>query len=139
MRVPKFWISCSTLVAIAISSEGIAVGQVIPINATSPKIELNGTSGGAKKDASCAGFIAETPNHTIQVADDVNLTFTLKSAGQPALLIRSNSGNDFCVAADSFSEGEVKVPGRWRKGAYQIYVGDRANGRHSYTLAITRN
>jgi hypothetical protein len=100
---------------------------------------MNGTSGGTQKDTGCAGSIAASPNHVVQVTEDSDLRFSLQGAGEPALLIRSSTGQSFCVPADSYSNGKVEIPGRWRKGTYSVYIGDRANGRHAYTLQIARN
>jgi hypothetical protein len=122
-----------------LGSAEIAFSQSITVTPSSPSIQMNGTSGGNQKDGGCAGFIAASPNHVVQVAEDVDLRFILQGTGEPALLIRSSSGQDFCVPADSYSNGKIEIPGRWHKGTYLVFVGDRANGRHSYTLQIARN
>ncbi len=127
------------VLAIALGTASEALSQTVAITSTSPVIQLNGTSGGAKKDAGCAGFIAAAPNHVIQVAEDANLQFTLQSSGEPSLLIRSASGQVFCVPADSYSNGKITIPGRWSKGTYSVFVGDRANGQHPYTLSISHS
>jgi hypothetical protein len=133
------WLAIPTAIAIAISSASAVHSQIVAVTPGSQKIELNGTSGGSKKESSCAGYVAAAPNHTIQVVEDMGLTFTLKAAGEPALLIRGDNGKEFCVPADSFSNGEIKVPGRWKKGTYKIFVGDRANGKFPYALAVSKN
>jgi hypothetical protein len=133
------WLAIPTTLAIALGTTTAALSQMVAITPNSPTIELTGMSGGGNKDKSCAGYIAATPNHTIQITEDSSLQFTLQaSGGQPALLIRSASGQDFCVPADSYSGGKVQIPGRWSKGNYSVFVGDRANGQHSYTLTISR-
>lgn len=127
-------------IAIAVlGSAEIAFSQSVTVTPSSPAVQMNGTSGGNQKDGNCAGFIAAAPNHVVQVTEDANLRFILQGSGEPALLIRSSSGQFFCVPADSYSNGKVEIPGRWHKGTYSVYVGDRANGRHSYTLQIARN
>jgi hypothetical protein len=134
------WLAIPTTLAIALGTIDSVLSQTIAISPTSQTIQLSGTSGGDKKDKSCAGYIGSAPNHVIQVTEDSNLTFTLKaSGGQPALLIRSAAGKDFCVPADSYSGGKVDIPGRWGKGNYSIFIGDRANGKHPYTLSISPN
>ncbi len=117
-----------------------AMSQTVAISAGTSGIELSGTSGGSRTDGSCAGNIAPTANHTIEVRQDMNLRFTLKAdGGRPALLIRSASGQEFCVPANSDSGGKVVIPGRWAQGRYDIFVGDRANGHHAYTLSVSGN
>ena len=127
-------------IAIALlGSAEVAFSQPITIAPGSQLPPMNGTSGGNQKDGSCAGFVAAVPNHTVQVTEDTDLRFVLQGSGEPALLIRSSTGQSFCVPADNYSNGKVEISGRWRRGTYSIYVGDRENGRHSYTLQIVRN
>ena len=140
MKTFSYWFGMPLALTVALGAAAPALSQTVAINSSSPAVQLNGTSGGSQKDSKgCAGFIASTPNHVIQVAEDANLQFTLQSSGEPALLIRSSSGQDFCVPADSYSNGRVTIPGRWAKGTYSVYVGDRAKGQYSYTLSISRS
>lgn len=135
-KVPRW---CAVPIAIALTATTIspAISQSITIAPDSRPIQLSGMSGGGQKDNSCAGFIAAAPNHVIQVEADADLRFALQGSGQPALLIRSPSGQSFCVPADPFSNGKIEIPGRWRKGKYSVFVGDRANESHAYTLSIS--
>ncbi len=139
MKRFRGWLAVPTALVIGAVSATAALSQTVAITPNSQTIQLNGTSGGGKKDPSCAGYIAPSPNHVVQVTEDANLQFTLQSSGQPALLIRSASGQNFCVPADSYSNGKVTIPGRWSKGTYAVFVGDRANGQHPYTLSISHN
>jgi hypothetical protein len=134
------FLAVPTALAIAFGSVNPAISQSVAIAPGGATVELAGKSGGSLADGSCAGNISNTPNHTITVPKDMNLRFTLQAqGGQPALLIRSASGQNFCVPADSYSNGRVVIPGRWEQGLYSIFVGDRANGSHSYTLSISAN
>ncbi len=134
------WSLIPLALAIALGSSEIAMSQPIMISSASLPVQVSGTSGGNQKDAGCAGYISATPNHVIQVTEDADLRFDLQgSGGQPALLIRGSTGQNFCVPADSYSNGKIEIPGRWRKGTYSVYVGDRTNGHYSYTLSISRN
>jgi len=133
------WFAIPAALAIALGTAGTVLSQSIAITPTTQPIQVSGTSGGSKNGGSCAGAIAASPNHIINVTEDTNLEFTLQAGGQPALLIRSASGQNFCVPADRYSNGTITVPGRWTKGTYSIFVGDRANGQSSYTLSITPN
>jgi hypothetical protein len=127
------------VVAIAAGSSKAALSQTITIAPGAQPVAVNGTSGGDQKDSGCAGYISTTPNHVVQVTEDADLRFILEGGGQPALLIRSATGQSFCVPADSYSGGKVEIPGRWRKSTYSVFVGDRANGHHAYTLRISPN
>lgn len=97
---------------------------------------VRGTSGGAK--GSDCGNIAAEPNQVIQVSESLPyLRLSVESAGQPTLLINGPSGR-FCVLADRFSGGKPEFSGFWQAGKYSLYVGDRAQGQHPYTLSISR-
>lgn len=120
-------------------SSSPALSQPITISPNSQPIQVNGVSGGNQKDSGCAGFIAASPNHLVQVTEDTDFRFVLQGTEKMALLIRSSNGQSFCVPVDSYSQGKVEIPGRWRKGTYSVFVGDRANESHSYTLLISRN
>jgi hypothetical protein len=132
------WLMVSASVAIALSTAPNAFGQSITVSPSSEPIQVNGTSGGGRND-SCAGHISAAPNHIVQVTEDADLRFVLQGQGEPTLLIRTASGKNFCVPADKYSNGKVEIPGRWQKGTYSIFIGDRANGQHPYTLMISRS
>jgi hypothetical protein len=137
MQASLRWSILPTTIAAVFAMSGIAFSQTVSISPNAQSITLSGTSGGAKKDPGCAGFIADRPNHTVQVTADSNLRFTLQSSGQPTLLITGTQGQTFCVQADRLSNGKVEIPGRWTKGTYSVFVGDRAQGRNPYTLSIS--
>ena len=140
MKTFRRWLSIPIAATIALGTASTVLSQAVAITPNSQTIQLNGTSGGSKQDSKgCAGSISSNPNHVVQVTEDANLQFTLQSSGEPALLIRSSSGQDFCVPADSYSNGKITIPGRWNKGTYSVFVGDRAKGQHPYTLSISRS
>lgn len=137
MKSHKRWSVVPTTIAAVLALSGIASSQVVAIAPNSPEVTLNGNSGGVKKDSGCAGFVAETPNHTIKVTAASNLRFSLQGTGQPTLLIMGAKGQTVCVQADSMSNGKIEIPGRWSEGDYLVYVGDRAQVSNPYTLSIT--
>lgn len=140
MKTLARWLAIPATMALSLSVADIALSQLIAITPSSSTVQVKGTSGGTQADASCAKHIAGSPNHVIQVTEDTNLRFSLQAVGgEPALLIRSATGQDYCVPADSDSGGKVTIPGRWSKGNYSVFVGDRANGQFPYTLSISRN
>ena len=139
MKTWSQWIALPIATAVVVTQVSPVWSQAIAITPNSAPLQMTGTSGGDRQDNSCAGFISAQPNHTIQVTEDADLRFVLQGAGQPALLIRSSTGKSFCVPADMYSNGKVEIPGRWHSGIYSVYVGDRANERHAYTLSISHN
>jgi hypothetical protein len=112
----------------------VALGELVrtPIQS---EVTLQGNSGGSR--SSQCGYIANQPNHQVEVTEDfTSLRFRVTSGGQPTLLIQSQGGQSECVMADGFSDGSIEIPGVWERGVYSVYVGDRGGNRHSYTLTI---
>lgn len=98
-------------------------------------LEFQGTSGGSQTSKGC-GMMGAAPNHVVTLTNNFNyLRFTVRSAGQPTLLIQGPNGSS-CVQA--VPGGNIEVPGYWEKGTYSIFIGDRAGGQHPYTFGITQ-
>ncbi len=126
-------------VALMLSSVGAASVQAaapIVITNTTQAVTVDGTSSGSNRDASCGGFIAEVPNHTIEMTEDSDRKFRVKGNSNTTLLVLNSQGKRFCVQADEFSGGEAELPGRWKKGTYRVYVGNKVQGRSNYQLTI---
>lgn len=132
------WSAMPLALAIVLGTIGAAFSQSITISPESQPVQVSGTSGGTQKDSSCAGYVSSAPNHVVELSEDADLQFVLQGSTSSALLIRSSTGQTFCVPADQFSKGVIEIPGRWRRGIYSVYVGDRANENHAYTLQISR-
>jgi hypothetical protein len=137
MRTSLRWSVVPTAIATVFAMSGLAVSQVVSISPNSQSIALSGTSGGSKKDTGCAGYISAAPNHSIQVTADSNLRFSLQGAGDPTLMITGPQGQNICLQADSLSKGKIELPGRWTKGTYSVFIGDRNQAHNPYTLSIT--
>lgn len=125
----------ATLVLLAATS-GVALSETIKLARSNQSVAVQGTSGGGVKDRGCAGYIGNQPNHVVQLAEASDLRFSLQGTGQPTLLISGPNGRNFCVMADA--SGKIEVPGRWEQGNYSVYVGDRVQGKHPYTLSISQ-
>lgn len=125
------------VISLPVMTDALAELPVLPIK---PKFQpdpliVRGTSGGVKN--SDCGNIANTPNQIIQIAQPLPyLRLNVQSAGQPTLLI-DGPGGHFCVLGDSYSGGQPEISGYWQAGRYSLYVGDRAQGQHPYTLSIS--
>jgi hypothetical protein len=112
--------------------------EIKPGFASDP-IELRGASGGTQLTPDC-GKIAKTPNHIINMSQDFPyLRLSVRSAGNPTLLIIEPGGRRSCILADSFSQGAIQSSGYWKRGPYQIHIGDRSGTSHNYTLSITQS
>ncbi|NJK39442.1 MAG: hypothetical protein HC835_00030 [Oscillatoriales cyanobacterium RM2_1_1] len=96
-------------------------------------LSISGTSGGTTNSGDC-GYIATTPNHVIDVTED--LTFwqiRVKTAGSPTLLI-DGPGGRYCVLPEG---GLLQFSGYGTPGTYKLFIGDRAQGKHPYTLSVS--
>lgn len=125
-------------VTLAVTGASLAQSSVLSItpNFKPDPLVVRGTSGGAK--SSECGNIATKPNQIIQVTESLPyLRLSVQSAGQPTLLL-DGPGGRFCVLADRFSQGNPKISGYWPAGRYSVYVGDRTQGQHPYTLSISK-
>lgn len=139
MKKPTDWLVVPTTLAISLAFTGASLAEA-PIVDITPQLEaplvVRGTSGGEK--SSDCGNIAATPNQIIQVTEPLPyLRLSVESAGKPTLLI-DGPGGRFCVLADSYSGGQPEISGYWQSGKYSLYVGDRAQDRHPYTLSISQ-
>lgn len=129
----------SVAISFAMTVTTLAQASVVQVTA---KLEpdplvVRGRSGG-EKSTDC-GNIAGSPSQIIQVKESVPyLRFSLQSEGEPTLLIEGPEGRRFCVIADTKSGESPEIAGYWEAGRYSVYVGDRAQGQHPYTLSITR-
>jgi hypothetical protein len=102
---------------------------------------VSGESGGSVDSKGC-GYIAQSPNHVINIDKRVDyMKITVRaSGGQPTLLIKGPGTNDnFCILADQVSGFQPEISGVWEPGQYLIYVGDRTGTQHSFTLNISRS
>ena len=141
MKTCTDWLIVTTALVISFAFTGGASLAETPVFEITPKAQpeplvVSGTSGGAK--SSDCGNIAVTPNQIIQVTEPLPyLRLSVKSAGDPTLLIEGPGGR-FCVMSDSYSGGNPEISGYWQAGRYSLYVGDRAQAQHPYTLSISR-
>jgi hypothetical protein len=99
------------------------------------EVQITGTSGGSQ--SSSCGFISGTPSQVVVVDQPTPLRFSVESQGQPTLLI-TGGGQNRCAMADDYSGGRLQIPGVLNPGTYSVFVGDRAQSSHPYTLRISQ-
>lgn len=136
-RIDWLVVPIALAVSLAVTAASLAEAPVVRItpNLDPDPLVVSGTSGGEK--SSDCGNIAAAPNHVVQVTEALPyLRLSVQSAGQPTLMI-DGPGGHFCVLADSYSQGNAEISGYWKAGKYSLYVGDRAQGQHPYTLSIS--
>jgi hypothetical protein len=140
MKTYKGWLVVPITLAINLAltasyAAGAQSVQVTPNFQPDPLV-VSGTSGGTK--SSDCGSIAATPNQIIQVTEALPyLRLSVQSAGQPTLLVQGPAGR-FCVLSESNPQGNPEISGFWQAGKYSLYVGDRSQGKHPYTLSISQ-
>ena len=97
-------------------------------------LSLSGTSGGQVNSSDC-GFIAQAPNHVIDVTEDLPFwQIIVTAAGAPTLLV-DGPGGRYCVLPQA--SGLLQYSGYGTQGSYTIYIGDRASGQHPYRILIS--
>ena len=100
---------------------------------------IEGQSGGSVDSQGC-GFIADSPNHQMNLSHKVDyMRLTVQAdGGEPTLLVLGpNSGDSFCVLGDKLSGLNPEISGVWEAGEYEIYVGDRSGSQHRFILDIS--
>jgi hypothetical protein len=148
--VLQYWFSLSAALATLLGAAGIATAQSAPqlspsvkaptmVSLSSPAqtVTLTGASGINLRENGCAGLVGATPSHTLQIAADSNLRFSLQGVVGSTLLILGDQGQKFCVQADQLSSGKVEIPGRWGRGSYRIFVGSHSQRPVEYTLTVS--
>lgn len=131
-----------TILSLGLSSNLVARSQPqsleIKPGFTPDPIELKGESGGTQSTPDC-GKVGKTPDRIINMTQDFPyLRFSLRSQGNPTLLIIEPGGRRSCILADSFAGGTIQTSGFWKKGIYRIGIGDRSGTSHDYTLSISQ-
>jgi len=108
----------------------IAPGFPEPLN-------VSGVSGGPNNSGDC-GFVAQGPNQVIEVTQDLPYwRIAVQTAGAPSLMIQGPRGR-FCVLPANAATATIEFSGYGDKGTYAIFVGDRAQGQHPYSLSISQ-
>ncbi|MBD2090124.1 hypothetical protein H6F67_09690 [Microcoleus sp. FACHB-1515] len=133
---PLNWFALPTAIALALGLSGTAIANPIQ-TPLSTNVVVNGSaSGGQSGDC---GYVSSTPTQVVRVTEDfTSLRFSVQGSGQPTLMVTGSNGRTQCVMADRFSQGAVEIPGVWERGTYSIFVGDRSQGNHPFTLSISQ-
>lgn len=100
-------------------------------------LSVSGVSGGPNNSGDC-GFVGQAPNQVIEVTQDLPYwRIAVQTAGAPSLMIQGPRGR-FCVLPANAATAIVEFSGYGDKGTYAIFVGDRAQGQHPYSLSISQ-
>lgn len=121
--------------ALALGLSGTAIANPVQTPLASTVVVSGNANGG---QAGQCGYVPGTPTQVVRVTEDfTSLRFSVQGSGQPTLMV-TGGGRTQCVMADRFSQGAIEIPGVWERGTYSVFVGDRAQGSHPFTLSITQ-
>ena len=133
MKLRYFAITALTL-AIHLGFADLALADRKTL-APGASVTASGTSGGQTNSGDC-GFVGAAPNHIIDVSEDLpQFRINVRTNGAPTLLIEGPAGR-YCVLPEG-AGGNLQFSGYAPSGTYNIYVGDREQGQHSYSLSIS--
>ncbi len=121
-----------------LAAAGAVKSQPLQIAPGFPEpLSVSGVSGGPNNSGDC-GFVAQGPNHIINVTQDLPYwRIAVQTAGAPSLMIQGPRGR-FCVLPANAAATTLEFSGYGDKGTYTIFVGDRAQGQHPYSLSISQ-
>lgn len=141
MKQLKPWMIVPTTLAILLGNTGLLHSETVErLTPGFNSLKLEGT---AAQGDNCQVTTIK-PQYRISLEQDFgSLTFTVESAGQPALIIEPLDLNGQpvvsarqCVLAANPGQ-TVEVPGYWEAATYRIYIVD-STGEKPYTLFISQ-
>jgi hypothetical protein len=139
-QIPKVFFPTALATILLGASVTSSHAETIKVKPSSSpgSVTVKGQSGGSVDSLDC-GFVAEAPNQVLQVSERINyMRVNVQVAGgKPTLLVDGPDGR-FCVFANDITDGNPEISGVWLPGKYKIYVGDRTDAQHQYTLSISQ-
>lgn len=135
MKLGKFLTAGLTTIALglALAQPAFADRRAIAPGAS---VTVSGTSGGTSDSGDC-GWVAAEPNLVLDATEDLlNMRIAVQTAGAPTLLIEGPAGR-YCILPETPSGSTLQFSGYGPRGTYNIYVGDREQTRHPYTLSVS--
>jgi len=86
----------------------------------------------------CAGYIDDTPDHTIKVVSEVVMSLTVNSDTDSVLVVKRLGSQYKALCADDNAAGYAeKISGTFPPGTYEVYVGNYEEDENDrYTLHI---
>ncbi len=130
--------------ALLLGTPALVLASPHTLTASNPSMEIKGVSGGPSLVSDCSAVLSQQPSQEILLTESFLQTsgflkFALEAPGAPVLVLDGPAGR-FCSLGDSRSEQNQnpEVSGYWLPGTYRVYVGDREQGNHPYTLSINK-
>ncbi|MEB3882694.1 hypothetical protein [Lyngbya sp. CCY1209] len=135
MKLGKFCTAGLTAIALCLASAQQVLADRRSIS-PGASVTVSGTSGGTSNSGDC-GWVAAEPNLVLDATEDLlNMRIAVQTAGAPTLLIEGPAGR-YCVLPETPSGSTVQFSGYGPRGTYNIYVGDRQQAQHPYTLSVS--
>jgi hypothetical protein len=122
------------------TAEGTYGGVVF--GADSAQALLTGQAGGSRSAADvqqgCGGWIAQVPDHIVDISEQTEMTFRIRSATDTTLLIIGPFESKVC--ADDADGLNPVIRGTMLPGRYRVFVGtyEQLDTTAEYTLSISR-
>lgn len=121
------------------TTEGTFGGARVP--ADTAQVLLTGQAGGTRRAvdlaAGCAGSIAQTPDHVIELLAAQELMFRVRSDGDTTLVIQGPDGLVLCADDDDGLDPIVRAA--LQPGFYSVYVGAYDDDAvPAYSLSVSR-
>ncbi len=134
----RFGAIATLALTMILAAAGAVRSQPLQIAPGFPEpLNVSGVSGGSNNSGDC-GFVGQAPNQVIEVTQDLPYwRIAVQTAGAPSLMIQGPRGR-FCVLPANAATAIVEFSGYGDKGTYAIFVGDRAQGQHPYSLSISQ-
>lgn len=134
-KFPRLLGNFSLLFFLTIATKTVAQPLQIGPGITPPP-PISGQSGGPNNSGDC-GYISNSPNLIFQATENLPfLRIRVQTQGVPTLLVQGPTGR-FCVLPDTAGSGMIDMSGFANKGTYSVFIGDRAQGQHPFTLIIS--
>jgi len=99
---------------------------------------LNGYTGEVTHHEACGGFLAEEPEHVLEVGYAMSLKLVAQSEHEIVLALKGEDGELICWDAESGSNENVSLATQLQPGVYQVWVGStRAATSSAYRLVLS--
>jgi len=135
MKLGKFLTAGLTTIALGLAAAQPAFADRRSIS-PGASVTVSGTSGGTSNSGDC-GWVAAEPNLVLDATEDLlNMRIAVQTAGAPTLLIEGPAGR-YCILPETPSGSTLQFSGYGPRGTYNIYVGDREQIQHPYTLSVS--
>ncbi|MBX2863424.1 MAG: hypothetical protein KTR27_07690 [Leptolyngbyaceae cyanobacterium MAG.088] len=98
--------------------------------------EISGTSGGSQTSADC-GFVPAQPDYSFNITKPAaSVSIEVSGTNDYTLLMVGPDNSRECILAHDFDGGTIQSRGLYKKGTYNLYVGDIDGSGAPFTLTV---